>query len=154
MENSAYRKESDGLLSVVICLNLSWVPIISLCNKFLRRKGGDACLYTDRYIHLDHIVKFHVKIWSKVRFAGLSSFWPFWGWGCDGGGGDDWTQSTFSGVGEDWTPHTLSSYTVFRNWKTHVLDFLYILCLRLALLIEIESQRYFRNQYFHFKIKY
>lgn len=80
MENSAYRKESDGLLSVVICLNL-WVPIISLCNKFLRRKGGDACLYTDRYIHLDHKVKFHVKIWSKVGFAGLSSFWPFWGGG-------------------------------------------------------------------------
>lgn len=88
MENSAYRKESDGLLSVVICLNLSCVPIISLCNKFLRRKGGDACLYTDRYIHFDHIVKFHVKIWSKlVGFAGLSSLWLSWGWGCDGGRG-------------------------------------------------------------------
>lgn len=96
------------------------------------------------------MVKFHVEIWSEVGFAGLSSLWPFGGGG-DGKGGE---VTGLGGWREDWTPYILCSYTVFRNWKTNVLDFLYILCLSLALLIEMDSQRYFRNQYFHFKIKH
>lgn len=95
-----------------------------------------------------------LKYGRKWDLRGFLVFGLFGGGGCDGGGGGDWTQSTFSGVGEDWTPHTLSSYTVFRNWKTHVLDFLYILCLSPAVLIEMDSKRYFRNQYFRFKIKH